>query len=190
MDKLASDLHHRHGLPTKLSILKKFGDQLEIMFNQQFSTSLSYHDIHRTRRDLRTVLSIQRKLKKLSVIIRRSDKSDYDRKVLDYQEKTEAYVKLSSNPLIDTFYKVTRLLNDLTTKKQIKPWQYKKMMPDQKKIQLAYLYFIPKPHKVKYEITSAKNSYLIISITFYRKAHHYDQLFHRFMHQRLAYPEC
>jgi hypothetical protein len=49
---------------------------------------------------------------------------------------------------MDTFYKVIHLLNDLETKKQIKPWQHKKMRPDQKKIQLAYLYFIPKPHKV------------------------------------------
>ncbi len=65
-----------------------------------------------------------------------------------YQEKTKAYIELSSNPLMDTFYKVIHLLNDLERKKHIKPWQHKKMRPDQKKIQLAYLYFIPKPHKV------------------------------------------
>jgi hypothetical protein len=50
--------------------------------------------------------------------------------------------------LQDTLQKVIRLLNDLSIKKQIKPWQYKKMLPNQKKIQLAYLYFVPKPHKV------------------------------------------
>jgi hypothetical protein len=157
MDRLAADLHRRHGLPTKSTILKKFSEQLETMLNQQFSTPLSYHDIHRTRRDLKMVHSIQRKLKKLPVIIRESDKSgilhigyksDYDRKVLLYQEKTNAYVELPSNPLTDTFYKVVRLLNDLSTKKQVRVWQQKKMMPDQKKIELAYLYFLPKPHKV------------------------------------------
>ena len=160
MDKLASDLHRHHGLPTKSTILKKFSEQLETMLNQQFSTPLSYHDIHRTRWDLKKVHSIKRKLKKLPVIIRESDKSgilhigyksDYDRKVLLYQEKTNAYVELPSNPLTDTFYKVVRLLNDLNTKKQVRVWQQKKMMPDQKKIELAYLYFLPKPHKVSVE---------------------------------------
>ena len=34
MDKLASDLHRRHGLPTKSTILKKFSEQLETMFDQ------------------------------------------------------------------------------------------------------------------------------------------------------------
>ena len=157
MNKLAIDLLHHHGLPTNASLLRKFSDQLAAMFNQQFSTSSSYHDIHRTRRELGIVLSIQRKLKKIPVIIRQSDKSgvihigyksDYDRKVLEYQEKTKAYVELSSNPLMDTFYKVVRLLNDLRSKHKIAAWQHKKMMPGLKKIQLAYLYFIPKPHKV------------------------------------------
>lgn len=157
MDKLATDLYRRHGLPTQAAIIKKFSDQLQIIFNQQFSTSICYHDIYRTRKDLKLVLSIKRKLKKLPIIIRESDKSgilhigyksDYDKKVLLYQEKTNAYIELSSNPLMDTFYKVIHLLNELETKKQIKVWQHKKMRPDQKKIQLAYLYFIPKPHKV------------------------------------------
>jgi len=106
---------------------------------------------------LKTVLSIKRKLKKIPVIIRESDKSgiihvgyksDYDKKVLLYQEKTQAYVELSSNPLMDTFHKVVHLLNDLSTKRQIQQWQYKKMIPNKEKIELAYLYFIPKPHKV------------------------------------------
>jgi hypothetical protein len=157
MDKLASDLYRHHDIPTKASIIKQFGAKLEIIFNQQFSTSLSYHDIHRTRKDLKTILSIKRKLKKISVIIRESDKSgiihigyksDYDKKVLLYQEKTNAYREISLNPLTDTFHKVIRLLNDLNLKQEIRVWQYKKMIPNQKKIQLAYLYFIPKPHKV------------------------------------------
>jgi hypothetical protein len=65
-----------------------------------------------------------------------------------YQQKTQAYVELPSNPLMETFYKVVRLLNDLNSKKQIRVWQYKQMMPQKDKIKLAYLYFIPKSHKV------------------------------------------
>ena len=89
-------------------VIKKFSDELETMFNQQFSTSLSYQDMHRARQDLKLLLSIKRKLRKLPVIIRQSDKSgvlhigyksDYERKVLAYQEKTKAYVELASNPM-------------------------------------------------------------------------------------------
>ena len=160
MDKLATDLHPRHGLPTKSTILKKFSEQLETMFDLQFSSPLSYHDVHRTRRDLKKVHSIKRKLRKLPVIVRESDKSgilhigyesDYDRKVVLYQEKTKAYVELPSTPLTETFYKVVRLLNDINSKKQIRVWQQKKMIPDQKRIELAYLYFLLKPHKVMVE---------------------------------------
>ena len=49
---------------------------------------------------------------------------------------------------METNQKVIHLLNDLNLKKQIPVWRYDKMLPDQKKLQLAYLYFIPKPHKV------------------------------------------
>jgi hypothetical protein len=75
-------------------------------------------------------------------------KSDYDRKVLLYQDKTKAYVELPNDPLMETFNKVVRLLNDLNIKQQMRVWQYNKMMPKKDKIKLAYLYFIPKSHKV------------------------------------------
>ena len=157
MDKLASDLFSRHQIPKNSYVIKKFSDELETMFNQQFSTSLSYQDMHRARQDLKLLLSIKRKLRKLPVIIRQSDKSgvlhigyknDYERKVLAYQEKTKAYVELPSNPMEETFFKAVRLLNDLISKRHIKVWQHKKMMPEKNKLQLSYLYFVPKPHKV------------------------------------------
>ncbi len=52
------------------------------------------------------------------------------------------------DPLTETFYKIVRLLNDLNSKKQMRVWQYNQMMPNKEKIKLAYLYFIPKSHKV------------------------------------------
>ncbi|CAF5223746.1 unnamed protein product, partial [Rotaria magnacalcarata] len=72
---------------------------------------------------------------------------DYDEKIEKYQAKTNAYIQLSSDPLMNTLYKVVSLLNNLRIKQQITQWQHTKMMPDKNKIQLAYLYFIPKPHK-------------------------------------------
>ena len=158
IDKLTEKLRSQQIRQPISSLVKQFSDQLQVMCNQQRETSLSYQDINRTKQDLKLVLSIKRKLKKLPVIIRQSDKSgiihigykkDYDQKVLAYQKKTQAYVELSSNPLMETYEKVLHLLNELKRKNQIDLWQYKKMLPDQKKLQLAYLYFIPKPHKVK-----------------------------------------
>jgi hypothetical protein len=60
---------------------------------------------------------------------------DYEKKVSLYQEKTKAYVELPSNPLMETFYKVVRLLNELNSKRQITAWQHKKMMPNKEKME-------------------------------------------------------
>jgi hypothetical protein len=156
-DKCTSYLHRRYGIPPQSLSVKQFSNSLETIFNERHTTSLSYLDIHRVRKDIKLIHSIRRKIKETQSIIRVSDKSgvfhigqtiDYDMKVAKYQRDTGAYVELSSNPLMETFYKVVRLLNDLMTKKEIAAWQHKKMMPDKKKIKLAYLYFIPKPHKV------------------------------------------
>ncbi|CAF3471605.1 unnamed protein product [Rotaria socialis] len=62
-------------------------------------------------------------------------------------KKTGAYIELDSNPLWSVFDKVILLLNDLRSKKYILSWQLDKMMPKRETVQLAYLYFIPKPHK-------------------------------------------
>ena len=74
--------------------------------------------------------------------------ADYDEKVEAYRQKTRAYVELASDPLWTVFDKVVHLLNDLRSKNHIRVWQLDKMMPKREKVALAYLYFIPKPHKV------------------------------------------
>ncbi|CAM4986523.1 unnamed protein product [Rotaria socialis] len=100
--------------------------------------------------------SIQHRLKKGTYILRETDKSgifhignlaDYEKKAEAYRQKTGAYIELDSNPLWSVFDKVTLLLNDLRSKKNILSWQLDKMMLKREKVQLAYLYFIPKPHK-------------------------------------------
>ena len=156
--KLTPYLHEHHGVPPKSLNMIQFSHSLEGLFNERYMTcSLSYlHQCH-MRNDIKLIHSIKRKLHKSACIIRVSDKSgvfhigsksDYERKVALYQEKTEAYVELLSNPLMEIFYKVVRLLNDLNSKKQIPVWQYRQMMPNKEKMKLAYLYFIPKSHKV------------------------------------------
>ena len=60
-------------------------------------------------------------------------------------------------------------------------WQYKQMMPKKDKIKLAYLYFIPKSHKViamlLMKIFSLFNLYISTFVSL-RKVHHYDLLCH------------
>ncbi len=64
----------------------------------------------------------------------------------DYEQK--AYIDLENDLLWTVFDKVIHLLNDLRSKGHIRTWQLDKMMPKRDKVALAYLYFIPKPHKV------------------------------------------
>ena len=157
LDKLVPDLHHRHGIPQKSIEIKIFSQRLQTLFNERYTQSLSYLQQYRIRKDIKLVHSIRRKLRQTNAMICVTDKScvfdigstfDYDIKVKEYQIKTNGYIKLSSDPLMDTFYKVVRLLNDLRSKKQITQWQQTKMMPDKNKLKIAYLYFIPKPYKV------------------------------------------
>ena len=157
-DKVACYLHGQYGVPPNSLSMKQFSSSLATLFNERFATcSLSYLDLYRMRNDLKLLYSVRRKLRKAACIIRVSDKSgvfhiglksDYEKKVSLYQQKTKAYVELPSNPLMEIFYKVVQLVNDLKSKEQIRAWQHKEMVPKKEKIKLAYLYFIPKAHKV------------------------------------------
>jgi len=118
---------------------------------------ISYRDVYRTRRELKLIKLIESKLKKERYVLRFTDKSgifylghevDYQQKSEAYRQKTGAYIELESDPLWTIFDKVVHLLNDLRSKKYILAWQLDKMMPKRDKVALAYLYFIPKSHKV------------------------------------------
>jgi len=120
-------------------------------------TRLSYLDIYRAHKQRKLVKSIKCRLKRSKHILRVTDKSgifhsghakDYERKAEAYRQKTQAYMEVETNPLWTIFDKVTHLLNDLRSKKHIFAWQLDKMMPKREEVELAHLYFIPKPHKV------------------------------------------
>jgi hypothetical protein len=120
-------------------------------------TPLSYLNINRARQELKLMKSIQHTLKKRKYILRVTDKSgifhighaaDYEQKADAHRQKTGAYIELASDPLWTIFDKVAHLLNNLRLKKQIMARQLREMMPKREKVELAYLYFIPKPHKV------------------------------------------
>jgi hypothetical protein len=118
---------------------------------------LSYRDIYQIGREFKLIQSIKSRLKKGKYILRVTDKigifhighaKDYEQKAEAYRQKTGAYIELINDPLWTVFDKVVHLLNDLRSKRQILAWQLDKMMPKRDKVALAYLYFIPKPHKV------------------------------------------
>ena len=144
-------------IPQTSTVIKQVAQHLQTYLNQQYMAPIPYLSIYRARKELHLMKSIKWRLKKGDCILRMTDKSgrfhlghiqDYQRKAQAYREKTKAYIELSMNPLSTTFYKVVPLLNELRSKNHIKAGQLNQMMPKADKVTLAYLYFIPKPHKV------------------------------------------
>ena len=160
MNKLQNymaNLRHRPQLSRTSPLYKIYSDRLQTYLTSQYMASLSFIDLVRARRELRLVRSIRYKLNKYKLILRRTDKSgilhigqaqDYQQKAVEYRQKTHAYEELPTNPLNETFSKVIQLLNKLQTTNKIKVYQQDKMKPIREKTELAYMYFIPKAHKV------------------------------------------
>lgn len=135
----------------------RISNELKNCITRRFRLPLTTQDRLRARTDLELVKSIRRKLKNANLVLQVTDKSgvfyigrasDFNRKALEYRTRTEAYTELPSNPLKEVYHKVVQLLNDLHSKKVIRAWQYKKMLPDPNKTRLAHMYFLPKAHKV------------------------------------------
>ncbi len=146
-----------HHISNSSPIIKQFIQEMETRLYQRYMAPLSYRDIYRTRQELKLIKSIESKLRKGKYVLRFTDKSgifhighatDYQQKAEAYRHKTSAYIELGSDPLWTVFDKVVHLLNNLRSKDHIRVWQLNKMMPKRDKVALAYLYFIPKPHKV------------------------------------------
>ena len=114
------------------------------------------------RREQLTVRSIRNQLKLSTnqTILRRTDKSkvfhlgssnDYEHKALMYMMKTQAYEEVEDArcPLQDNLSSVIEIVNRLLKVKAINRKQWSQMMPDENKVELGHLYFLPKPHKVR-----------------------------------------
>ena len=138
----------------------EFFTSIKNLLHQLYTTPLPRQLQVRAQYEQRMIRSIQRQLKVSNAIIRPTDKSkvfhlgsaqDYDRKALEYMQKTNAYEEITSgiNPYLDHLRSVLALIDPLLKNEAIdlKLWKHK-MRPDPKTIELAHLYFIPKPHKV------------------------------------------
>lgn len=165
MDKLKNFMSSfkdgRPVIPKTVAMYKLYSERLRTCFTQHYMTPLPLIDQLRARRELKYVKSIRRKLKKHKLILRQTDKSgvfhigrsiDYQRKGMEYRQNTQAYEELSSNPLNELFFQVIQLLNRLRSVNSIREWQKLKMIPNREKIELAYMYFLPKTHKVRIAI--------------------------------------
>ena len=169
-----------HHMSYRSPIIQQFLQQMETNLNQRYMAPLSYRDIYRTRRELKLIKSIESKLRKGNYILRFTEKSgifhighatDYEKKAEAYRQKTGAYIELENDPLWTVFDKVVHLLNELRSKDQIRAWQLDKMMPKRDQVALAYLYFIPKPHKVT-NVHILSSIMTIYFVYFHRKVHH------------------
>jgi hypothetical protein len=167
-------------MPTTATIIGQFSEQLAACLVNGYMAPISYLSIYRTRKEWNLVKSIQLRIKKENYILRVTDKSgifhlgtkaDYEQKAEAYRHKTSAYVQLDNDPLWTVFDKVVHLLNNLRSKDQIRAWQLNKMMPKRDKVALAYLYFIPKPHKVT-NVYSISYNMILYFDCFLRKVLH------------------
>ncbi|CAF4570200.1 unnamed protein product, partial [Rotaria sp. Silwood2] len=144
-------------IPSNANVIKQLSNQLKDRLTFRHMSAIPIFDDIRAHRELHPVQTIRRKLKKAKLVLRPTDKSgvfhigslsDYERKIAEYQTKTRAYIELSENPLSDILNKVTHLLNELLSKKQITVKKhYGKMMPDRNKVELSHMYYLPKVHK-------------------------------------------
>jgi hypothetical protein len=157
LDVIVSYLVRVYRISSTATIIKQFSQQLATCLYERYMAPLSYLNINHARKEYKLMKSIQHSLKKGNYILRVTDKSgifhighakDYEEKAEAYRQKTGAYIELTSDPLWTIFDKVVHLLNGLRSKEQIRAWQLREMMPKREKVALAYLYFIPKPHKV------------------------------------------
>ena len=156
-NKITPYLVSNYHIPLISPIFKLLFNDVKNLLTRFYMNSLPVKEEKRIQREQKLIESIKTKLVDFNLVLRQTDKSrvfhigqaiDYDLKAAAYRTKTGAYIELSYNPLSEIVDKVTRLLNDLRMKKQIRAWQYKRMMPNRQKVKLGHMYFLPKSHKV------------------------------------------
>ncbi len=180
MDTVTSYLVRVYHMPNSSTLIEQFSKALATCLYDRYMTRISYLNTYRARKELKLIKSIQSRIKKEKYILRVTDKngifhldnkSDFEQKAEVYRQKTGAYIELESDPLWPIFDKVVHLLNNLRSKDQIRASQLNKMMPKRDKVALAYLYFIPKPHKVTTTHIACYNM-TIYFVYFHRKVLH------------------
>ena len=122
------------------------------------SQSNRYFTNKGTKNFKRLVKRLKYKIRSASTILRKSDKSkvfhlgkvdDYEKKSEEYMAKTQAYKCLGTDdPLPDLIQRTNRHLLDLRLAKWITQKQYEKLCINPNEVELAHLYYLPKPYKI------------------------------------------
>ncbi|CAF2717694.1 unnamed protein product [Rotaria sp. Silwood2] len=142
--------------------VKEFSFNLKNLIQHLYTKKLSRKLSVRAKREHKLIMTIRRYLRNYrQVILRRTDKSkvfhlgnakEYQRKVIEYMQETQAYEEITSNvsPLAANLQQVISLLDHLhrAEKPLITKKQYDKMRPKVSDTELGHLYFLPKPHKI------------------------------------------
>ena len=138
----------------------EFFASIKNLLYQLYTKPLSSRLLTRARYDHQMVRSIQHIRRKRAIIIQKTDKSkvfhvasasSYHQKSLEYMSKTNAYKQIINgiNPCMDHLQQVLTFIDPLINKKAIDMNIWKQYMrPNINTVELAYLYFLPKPHKV------------------------------------------
>ncbi|CAF1578519.1 unnamed protein product [Rotaria sordida] len=156
-----------HRIPMNSLAFKTFSNELLNYFNRTYFHPISYKDQIRTMEQTKMMISIRRKIQKLNLILRMTDKGhnfyigsyvEFEKKAQQFFQETNAFMELVENPFNEALDKVVQLLNRLREKKVISAWQYNKMMPNLSKCELAHLYFNPKTHKEKIQVRPIENT--------------------------------
>ena len=158
-----------------------FGPYEMATLREVYSALISNRFVRRACHENRLVRSIRHQLKNSTTILRKTDKSkvfylghadDYHRKAMEYMNKTAAYQEITTgiNPCNDHVQVVLSLIDPLLNKGAInlKIWRAN-MRPSINQIELAHLYFNPKPHKVS---DRRQASYKVICLMMNRLEHH------------------
>ena len=157
MEKTRKYLPQKCGISSAAVVYKQFSERLRECLMRHYMTPLSFLDQIRAKKDLATMKSIRRKLKAGKLCLRETDKggnlyggnvSYFEDKATEYRRETGAYEELPSSPLEEILVRVTRLLNDLQQNKHIMKKHLDKMMPSRSNVELPYIYYNPKTHKV------------------------------------------
>lgn len=151
---------NKHCMSAMDARAKEFFNALKNLLCQYYTKPLSSRLLVRARHDYRMMMSIRRVRNKQNLIIQRTDKSkvfhvataaSYHRKSLEYMNKTNAYklIENNINPCMNHFRQVLALIDPLLKKRAIDLTIWKQYMrPRVDQVELAHLYFLPKPHKV------------------------------------------
>lgn len=152
-------LNNNHTSATDQRAKQAF-QELEQIIKDLYSKPLSSKLYRRARREHRIVKRLQRLLRsRPDIIVRRIDKGEgfyfgnkttMEQKTEEYMKKTEAYQEVTKDHcrLVDILHSTETLLDYLLQKKVITKDRHRKLLPNVDKMELAYLYTLPKIHKV------------------------------------------